>query len=124
MTETGPYVIYAPSARGPAERGSVEWRADRARSRWILVASGLRPGLRFAAMCTSARARGESIEGLVQLITQRSLVQIQPSIYTGGITKADRWDTRYALDRGIAGRHAAAREGGPVHEHPRHIEGV
>ena len=34
--------------------------------------------LRFAAMCRSARARGESIEGLVQLITKTSLIQIQP----------------------------------------------
>jgi len=31
--ENGPYVIYAPSARGTGERGSVEWRADHARSR-------------------------------------------------------------------------------------------
>src|SRR5215470_7734193 len=40
--------------------------------------SRLRLGLRFAAMCRSARARGESIEGLVQLITKTSLIQIQP----------------------------------------------
>ena len=79
MTETGPYVIYARAREDQlSEDLSNDARIVHGRDE-----SRLRLGCARGYVlprCAGPRARGESIEGLVQLITKRSLIQIQPAI--------------------------------------------
>ena len=64
---------------------------------------GTAGGLSASAPCSRVRRRLATLLG------------------NGGITKADRWDTRYALDGGIAGHHLG-QKGGPIHERSRRVE--